>query len=215
MKKYLIAGVIILVPILLTGALFVFLIDLFTSPFMNLTIDLLTKFDTAMLLLKNETLLKVMARITIIIMLCVGIFLLGMVARWFFFKSLISLTNKILSKIPFVKSIYKTTRDIASSFIREERKAFTKTAMVAFPSKDVFCVGFETGEALEECLRKADKTLKPIFLPTAPHPISGYLILVPEKEIFPIEMSNEDAVKFTVSCGLILPGEKIKNIYEK
>lgn len=215
MKKYLVAGIIILVPILLTVMLFVFLIDLFTSPFLNFAIEILIKFDKALPLLKNPALLKIMARVVIIIMLCIGIFFLGMVARWFFFKSLINITNKVLSKIPFVKTIYRTIKDISSSFIRDERKAFTKTAMVAFPSHDIYCVGFETGETPKECLEKTKKNLRPIFLPTAPHPISGYLVLVPDDEIHSIEMSNEDAVKFTVSCGLILPGEKLKDIYEK
>ena len=81
--------------------------------------------------------------------------------------------------------------------------------MVAFPSKDSYCVGFESGEIPEECQSKVKEKLKPVFVPTAPHPISGYLVMAKEKEVFSIDMKNEDAVKFTVSCGLILPGEKL------
>lgn len=215
MKKYLIAGLIILIPILLTIMLFVFLVDLFTSPFLNIAIDFLMKFEQALPLLKNPALLTFVARVIIIIMLCILIFLLGVVARWFIFKSLLNIANKILSKIPFVKSIYKSLKDIISSFMAQERKAFTKTAMVTFPSKDSYCVGFESGEIPQECQSKVDKKLKPVFLPTAPHPISGYLIMVPVDEIYPIDMKNEDAVKFTVSCGLILPGEKQEDVLEK
>ncbi len=93
--------------------------------------------------------------------------------------------------------------------MKKESKAFTKTAMVAFPSKDSYCVGFESGEIPEECQSKVTEKLKPVFVPTAPHPISGYLVMAKEKEVFSIDMKNEDAVKFTVSCGLILPGEKL------
>ncbi len=208
MKKYLIAGLIILLPLILTIMIFVFVIDLFTAPFLNIFIDFLSRFEKILPLLKNTAVITIFARILIIIMLLIFIFLLGVIARWFFFRSLINMTNKILSKIPLVKTIYKSLKDITSSFIAKERKAFTKTAMVAFPSKDSYCIGFESGEVPKECQKKVKKKLKPIFVPTAPHPISGYLVMVNEKEILSIDMKNEDAVKFTVSCGLILPGDK-------
>jgi uncharacterized membrane protein len=215
MRKYLIAGLIILVPILLTIMLFVFLVDLFTSPFLNIVVDFLMRFENALPLLKNPALLIFIARIVIIILLCICIFLLGVIARWFFFRSLLNFTNKVLSKIPFVKSIYKALKDIITSFMAQERKAFIKTAMIAFPSKEAYCVGFESGEIPKECQDKVKEKLKPIFVPTAPHPISGYLVMVPENNVYSIDMKNEDAIKFTVSCGLILPGEKIDNEFEK
>ena len=209
MKKYLIAGLIILLPLILTIMIFIFVIDLFTAPFLTMFIDFLSKYEQTLTLLKNPTVITIFARILIIIMLIVFIFVLGVIARWFFFRSLINLMNKIFSKIPLVKTIYTSLKDIISSFMKKGSKAFTKTAMVAFPSKDSYCVGFESGEIPEECQRKVKDKLKPVFVPTAPHPISGYLVMAKEKEVFSIDMKNEDAVKFTVSCGLILPGEKL------
>lgn len=208
MKKYLIAGLIILLPLILTIMIFVFVVDLFTAPFLTMFIDFLSRFEQTLPLLKNPTFITIFARILIIIMLLVFIFLLGIIARWFFFRSLINLANKIISKIPFVKTIYKSLKDIISSFVAQERKAFTKTAMVTFPSKDSYCVVFESGEIPIECQKKVKEKLKPVFIPTAPHPISGYLVMAKEDEVFSIDMKNEDAVKFTVSCGLIHPGQK-------
>ncbi len=211
MKKYLIAGLIILLPLALTVLVIIFIVDLFTSPFLSLVTNFLLQFKQALPILQNPTLVKVIARTIILLLLCGFIFLLGLFTRWFFFKGLLNVTNKVLSKIPFVKSIYKSLRDITSSFITQgERKAFKHTTMVAFPSESAYCVGFESGDTPKECEEKTGKKLKPVFLPTAPHPISGYMVLVPEDKIHPIDMSNEDAVKFTVSCGLILPGEEIK-----
>ncbi|HEU64354.1 MAG TPA: DUF502 domain-containing protein [Chlamydiae bacterium] len=215
MKKYLIAGLIILLPLILTIMIFVFVIDLFTAPFLTMFIDFLSKYEQTLTLLKNPTVITIFARILIIIMLIVFIFVLGVIARWFFFRSLINLMNKIFSKIPLVKTIYTSLKDIISSFMKKGSKAFTKTAMVAFPSKDSYCVGFESGEIPEECQKKVKEKLKPVFVPTAPHPISGYLVMAIEKEVFSIDMKNEDAVKFTVSCGLILPGEKLDDKLKK
>jgi uncharacterized membrane protein len=208
MKKYLIAGLITLLPLILTIMIFVFLIDLFTAPFLSLFIDVLSKYSNNFPILKSTTVITAISRILIIIMLIIFIFILGVLARWFFIRSLINLTNKILSKIPLVKSVYKTLKDIISSFMAQERKAFTKTIMVPFPSEESYCIAFESGEIPKECQDKIKEKLKPVFVPTAPHPISGYLIMVPADKLNDIEMKNEDAVKFTVSCGLILPGDK-------
>ncbi|NGX62731.1 MAG: hypothetical protein KR126chlam6_00131 [Candidatus Anoxychlamydiales bacterium] len=208
MKKYLIAGLIILLPLVLTIMLFVFVIDLFTAPFLTMFIDFLAKYEQFLPLLKSPTFITVISRILIIVMFLVFIFLLGVIARWFLFRYLMNITNKILSKIPFVKTIYKSLKDIISSFISQESKAFTKTAMIAFPSDNSYCVGFESGEIPKQCQDKVKEKLKSVFVPTAPHPISGYLVMVPEDRVYSIDMTREDAVKFTVSCGLIIPAEE-------
>ncbi|MBN2479305.1 MAG: DUF502 domain-containing protein [Parachlamydiales bacterium] len=216
MRKYLIAGLIILLPLALTVMLFVFIVDLFTSPFLNMVIGFLLKYKQTLSLLQNPALVKFIARVLIIVLLLIFIFLLGILARWFFFKALINWTNKILSKIPFVKSIYNSLRDIVGAFVSEEgRKAFEYTTMVEFPSEKSLCIGFKSGEIPKEIKEKSKHNLKPVFLPTAPHPISGYLVLVQEDQIYDIKMSNEDAIKFTVSCGLILPGEKLPDATKK
>ncbi|NGX56107.1 MAG: hypothetical protein K1060chlam5_00342 [Candidatus Anoxychlamydiales bacterium] len=213
MKKYLIAGLIILLPLALTIMIFIFLVDLFTSPFLNVVTSFLTQFKTTIPLLNNPMFATFISRILIIIMLVVFIFILGVITRWFFFKTIMNWTNKILSKIPFVKSIYNSLKDIISSFLSKEgSKAFKHTILIPFPTKDSYCIGFESGDVPQECQEKIDKKLKPVFLPTAPHPISGYMFFVGEDEALDIDIKNEDAVKFTVSCGLILPGEKINDI---
>jgi len=95
----------------------------------------------------------------------------------------------------------------------KKRKAFKCPVMVKFPSNKSSCIGFLSGEVPKEC-KKVGIDLEPVFVPTAPHPISGYLIFVPKKEVKKIKMTNEEAVKFTVSCGVITP-ETIKKIKDE
>lgn len=215
MRKYFVTGIIILVPILFTIMLFFFLVNFFTSPFLNVVIDFLKNFKLMHPLVKNPALLTFVARIIIILCLCLFVFLLGIVARGFIFNALMTLANKIMSKIPFVKSIYKAIKDITVSFASKERKAFTKTAMIKFPSTISYGIGFETGEAPQECSEKIKQKLKPVWIPTAPHPLSSLMVLVPQDKIQSIELSKEDAVKYIVSCGLILPGEKLEDAIKK
>ena len=114
--------------------------------------------------------------------------------------------NAFLMKIPFFKGIYHTSKDLIDSIISaDERKAFLYPLMVNFPFKKSQSIGFLSGTVPPECEKKLNKKLTSIFVPTAPHPISGYLIFAPEEEITKIKMTNEEAVKFTVSCGIITP----------
>jgi uncharacterized membrane protein len=191
--------------------IFVFLINLFTSPFLNVVTTFLIKFKTAVPLLNNPTFATFISRVLILIVLLILIFLLGVITRWFLFNAIINFTNKVLNKIPFVKSIYSSLKDIFSSFLSKNgKKAFKNTILVAFPTKESYCIGFESGGVPKECQDKVNKKLKPVFLPTAPHPISGYMFFVIEDETYKIDMKNEDAVRYTLSCGLILPGEENK-----
>ena len=206
MKKSLITGLIIVMPITLTILLFVFLINFFTNPFVDLVRPIVSSWHIA-----EPEIITLIARVVSLILVCLSIFLLGVIARWFFIRPLIKWSNVVLSKIPVVKSIYKVTKDIVSAFFSPEgRKAFKYPVMVPFPLEKSYCVGFASGEVPKECLDKSKIELSPIFIPTAPHPISGYLVMVPKDKVSDIAMTNEEAVKFTVSCGVIVP-EEIKD----
>jgi uncharacterized membrane protein len=205
MKKYFLAGLVTLLPLALTIMLFTYLIDLFTEPFLQ---AVQTAIENQHIPFLPEKVIVVLSRFLILIGLFFAIVILGVIARWFFFNTLISLTQKIFLKIPVVKSIYTLTKEIAGAFFAEGgRKAFQYPAQISFPSKSSECVGFVTGKPLPEAQKISDKPLVPVFIPTAPHPISGYMVLIPEDEVKKVAMTSEEAIKLTVSCGVIIPGE--------
>jgi uncharacterized membrane protein len=213
MKKHLFAGLVILLPVVLTIFIILFLLNLFTAPLHDVSTLILSKLPEVYDFLYNYDLLDTIAKLFSLVLLCVFIFCLGVIARWFFINSLLSLANAILCKIPFVKSIYKTARDVIRALFpqKEEKKAFKRSVMVPFPSAKSQCVGFVSGDMPQECQSKVDTPLVPVFVPTTPYPISGYFMLVPEDRVNEINMTNEEAIKFTVSCGMITPEKKEKN----
>lgn len=208
MKKYFFTGLATLLPIVLTLWLFTYLIDLFTEPFLEVVREPLGSYTENLPFFPKKEGVVILSRIIILFGLILFTLLLGMIGRWFFFRSLITLAQKIMLTIPFVRTIYKVLKEIASAFFGGKKDAFKYPAIITFPSQKSWCLGFVTGEALPESKEKVDATLVPVFLPTAPHPISGYIILMPEKNIKKVEMSAEEAIKLTVSCGVIMPGEK-------
>lgn len=215
MKKSFITGLIILVPIAITFFIFTFVLDLFTSPFLDLVRGFIGQYKKTLPFLTSDEFVTFLARLIILILFCLFIFLLGVLGRWFLFRAFLAWGNKILMKIPFFKSIYHTTKDLINAVISiDERKAFKHPLMVTFPSKKSMCVGFLSGSVPPQCAKAVKEKLTPIFVPTAPHPISGYLILAPDKEITSIKMTNEEAIKFTVSCGVITPESSKETKYE-
>jgi uncharacterized membrane protein len=214
MKKYLFAGIAILTPLLITIILLIFIIDLFTDPFLDVMKGFLSSFDSSLTLLRHPNVVTLIARILILIGLFFVIVFLGFIGRIFFVKTIVNWTNKLLSKIPVVKTIYNTSKDVIKAVIssKKDRKAFLRPVSVPFPTADGYVVGFISGEVPPYCQEKVEKELIPVFVPTAPHPISGYLIMMPKEDVKEIEMTNEQAVKFTVSCGLIVPEEYKKDV---
>ncbi len=211
MKKYLITGLIILLPGVLTLMVILFLFDLFTAPFISVVGPLVNLMQTKLSLILPKGFTLFISQVLSLIFLCLFILLLGFITQSFIVKRLIIWGNKILYRIPLIKTIYKITSDMfAAIFSTDGKKAFKRPVMIPFPSKPNFCLGFEVGDVAKECQKKVNTPLTSVFSPTAPHPISGFLFLIPKEDVQPIDMTNEEVFTFLVSCGMIVPGSQIK-----
>jgi uncharacterized membrane protein len=212
MKKYFITGLVILLPVALTVMIILFLFDFFTGPFVPLVSILLSQFELRFDFTLPVGLALFISRLFALIFLCFFILFLGALARWFLTKNLLSWANKIFSRIPIIKTIYNVSRDVFSAlFSSDGKKAFKYPVLLPFPRRPAFSLGFRAGDVAQEIQTKVKEPLTAVFMPTAPHPISGFLFLCPEKDVYKVEMTNEEAVKFLVSCGMIHPNaEKVE-----
>jgi uncharacterized membrane protein len=206
MKNYWLTGVIILLPLALTLMIIFFLFDLFTAPFVNVVGPLVLSIEATLPFTLPNGFTLVFSRFLSLIFLCFSIFLLGVVTQWLIVRNLIGWGSRLISRIPLVKTIYKMSKDIfAALFSSDGKKAFKRPVMFPFPGRPNFSLGFEAGEVAAECQAKVQKRLVPVFSPTAPHPISGFLFLIPEENVKDVDMSKEEVVKFLVSCGMVVP----------
>ncbi|HLB53226.1 MAG TPA: DUF502 domain-containing protein [Chlamydiales bacterium] len=209
MKKHLLTGLVLLLPIVLTIIVIRFLFDLFTEPFVPIVEGLLRLVAHKLGIQSSPELGLFVSRIFAFVLLIIVIFGLGIIARWFFFRNLLNVTHKILSRIPLIKTVYQVSRDIfAALFSTNGKKAFKRPLLFFFPSQSTHAIGFEAGEVADEIQKKSPVPLISVFAPTAPHPISGFLLLLPKDHVYPIDMTNEEALKYLVSCGLIHPEKK-------
>jgi uncharacterized membrane protein len=178
MRKHLLAGLILLLPLVLTLMIISFLFNFFTTPIAPLVSRLVTELSLP------EWMAHFLSRLLSLIVLVLFILCLGFVARHFLFKNAMRLGNRLMLRIPFVKSVYKVSREVVSAlFSSEEKKAFQQAVLMPFPHSPHFSMGFSAGPAAEECQQKTGKPLIAVFAPTAPHPISGFLFLVDPKDV--------------------------------
>ncbi len=206
MKKYFIAGLVILLPLALTIPVVVFIVNLLTKPFVGLVVNLLQGLDVlnrGIFFLTPEQVVLFGSKFLILVCLFVFTLLLGVIARWFFFRALINLSDKILHKIPLINKVYKTTQEIIRTIFVTD--SFKKVVMVPFPKEGTYAIGFVSRDSPGVCAEKAKSPLVSVIVPTTPNPTTGFLLMYKKEELIYLDLKPETAVKYIVSCGVITP----------
>ena len=137
-----------------------------------------------------------------------GIFLVilvGMMARNVIGRKLIGFGERIIGRIPVVKWVYVTVQKMSQALLGEKEGMFKRVALVEFPRQGLYSVGFITSRLEKGVPRDRKNTYVNIFIPTTPNPTNGYLIIVPEKEVIPLDLSVEEAMRFIISGGSVPP----------
>jgi len=133
----------------------------------------------------------------------------GMVSLTFIGKTLLNFGQRILNKIPILRTIYNGLGQLTKNFTSSNNKS-KKIVLLEYPRKGVWSVGFATGDNKGEISSKVGRgeRLINVFVPTTPNPTSGFLLMVPKKDLIFLDMNFEDASKFIMSAGSINPRGK-------
>jgi uncharacterized membrane protein len=184
-----------------------YLLDLFTNPLNDLIEKTILFYEKqyGLSLLPHDTVVTLLSRSAALILTFFLIVALGFLGRRFFFNAFLKNFNKLIVRLPVVGTIYRLTKDITKAMLSTDQKTFKETTLIPFPSSETYSVGFITGDVpavLQSVIPHADVT---VFVPTAPHPMSGYLLFCSRKSLHSIDVSVEDTFKFLLSCGAIQP----------
>jgi uncharacterized membrane protein len=135
--------------------------------------------------------------------------IIGMISLTFIGRTLLAFGQRILNKIPILRTIYNGVGQLTKNFTTGSNKS-KKIVLVEYPRKGLWSIGFATGENKGEIASKNGKNKKLInvFIPTTPNPTSGFLLMVPDKDLIYLDMNFEEASKFIMSAGSINPGSK-------
>jgi len=211
MRKYFITGLVILLPLTLTILIVAFVVNFLTKPFMGLVIKILSETRIQQIhthILSSDQIIRYGSQIIILIGLVLFTIILGFFARWFIFNGLIKISDKILHRIPLVNKVYKTTQEIVKTLFITDKNSFKKVVMVPFPRKGLYSLGLVSRRSPEACIKASKNELISVFVPTTPNPTTGFLLLFKEEELIYLDMKTEDAIKYIVSCGVIVPPKK-------
>ncbi len=195
LRNYLFAGIIVTVPIAITVYLTVIIVEFVDAQIVPLIPPIYNP----------ETYLPFsIPGLGILVVLLVLIFV-GFVAANFFGRALIRTGERVIDRMPIVRTVYNALKQIAETVLQQSSNAFRQVVMVEYPRKGIWALAFLTSEAVGEVRRRTGRELISVFLPTTPNPTSGFLLLVPKEDLIELDMSVEEAAKMIISAGVVIP----------
>ena len=130
------------------------------------------------------------------------IFVTGILVTNFLGRRLVSVWEKLMARIPLVRSIYGATKQVAHSILTPNERSFRRAVLIQFPRDGAWSVGFQTNNDFPHIALDNNIT---VFIPTAPNPTSGFMVIVNEEQVKPLNVSIEEAFKMIISVGVVTP----------
>lgn len=193
-RRYLLAGLVVWLPILATFGILRFIVEL-----LDQTISLL---PTAY---QPEQLVGVRIPGLGVVLSLVLLMVTGIIATNFLGQRLMMWSEVVLDKIPLVRTIYHTSKQVIQAIFATNSQAFRKVLLVEYPRKGLWSMAFQTGVANTTVSAKIGEDMLSIFIPTTPNPTSGFLMMVAKSEVVELSMSVDEALKFIISLGMMQP----------
>jgi uncharacterized membrane protein len=131
--------------------------------------------------------------------------LVGMLTAGLAGRSLVRLGERLLSRMPVVRGVYGTLKQIFETVLAQKSRSFREVVLVEYPRRGVATIGFVTGATRADIQACSGEELVNVFVPTTPNPTSGFLLFVPRSELIHLDMSIEDAIKLVISGGIVGP----------
>jgi uncharacterized membrane protein len=133
------------------------------------------------------------------------IFFTGLVATNFFGRQLILLWESMLSRVPFVKSIYSSVKQVSDTLFSDSGNAFRKALLIEYPRQGTWTIAFLTGKPGGDVTNHLQGEYVSVYVPTTPNPTSGFFLMLPKKDVIELDMSVDAALKYIISMGTVAP----------
>jgi len=194
MKRYLIAGLLVWMPLGITMWVLHFLV---------------TSLDSILLLLpetaRPETLLGFYIPGIGVVVAFLILLVTGVMTANFLGLRLLRAWESVLIRIPFVKSIYSSVKQVSDTLLSDQGNAFRKALLVEFPHAGSWTIAFQTGSPAAAVAARLDGEHVSVYVPTTPNPTSGYFVIVPRDRVHELDMTVDEALKYIISMGVVAP----------
>ena len=131
---------------------------------------------------------------------------IGAVASNFFGRKLVGWWDALLGRIPIVRSIYSSVKQVSDTLFSENGNAFRKALLVQWPREGVWTIGFQTGTPGGDVVNHLDGEYLSVYVPTTPNPTGGYFVMLKKSDCIELKMSVDEALTYVISMGVVAPG---------
>ena len=195
MKKYIITGLLIWIPLVIT----LWVLKLIVDSLDQVLLLLPREFQTENWLGQHVPGMGV-------VMTLVIVFLTGLFATNLLGARLVQWGNDLLHRIPVVRSIYSSVKQISDTLFSSSGQAFRKALLVQWPREGMWTIAFLTGTPGGDVANHLQGDYLSVYVPTTPNPTGGYFVIVARKDVIELDMSVDEALKYIISMGVVPPG---------
>lgn len=194
LRRYLVAGLLIWAPLAVT-----FLLLRFAVNIMDKTLAIIPQ------QYRPEELLGFHIPGLGVILTFIVLFITGMLAANFVGRYVVGGWESLLDRIPIVRTIYGGAKNFAEIVFSDSNDSFKQVLLIEYPRKGLYSLAFQTSSELGEVQARTGEDVVCCFVPTTPNPTSGFVIMVPRKDIKVLDMDVDEALKMIISLGVVVP----------
>ncbi len=194
LQRYLVAGILVWVPLAVTFALVYLAVDIT---------------DNTLLLIpeqyRPDSLLGFHIPGLGVILALIVLLVTGVLAANFVGRALVSGWESLLERIPFVRAVYSAAKKFSEIVFSDSSESFKKVLLIEYPRRGLYSLAFQTATDLGEVQARTGEDVVCCFVPTTPNPTSGLIIIVPKKDVTELDMEIDEALKMIISLGVVVP----------
>ena len=193
-RRYLVAGILVWVPLAVT--------------YLVLTIAVGIMDNTLLLIpekYRPETLLGVHVPGLGVILTFVVLLITGVLAANFVGRAFVGGWESLMDRIPIVRAVYSAAKNFAEIVFSDSSQSFKRVLLIQYPREGLYSLAFQTATELGEVQGRTGEEVVCCFVPTTPNPTSGFIIIVPKKDVVVLDMEVDEALKMIISLGVVIP----------
>jgi len=193
-RRYVIAGLLVWVPIVVTVLVVRFILDLMDQTLLLLPASV-----------RPETLIGIHIPGLGLVLAVLLLIFTGMLVSNIIGRSLVGLWEDLMNRIPFVRALYSGVKSFSTTILSNQGNSFKKVLLIEYPRQGIWSIGFQTAGDLPLISAHTGEPQVCVFIPTTPNPTSGFIVMVPRSQAIELEMSVDAAIKMIVTLGVVVP----------
>ena len=208
-KKYLIAGLLVWLPLAITVWVLTWLYGVLDGVFAGLlsAVDVILPNSQSSWISVLSHYHGLGVALMFALLLATGAFVSNVAGRWW-----VKQWDRLFIHIPIVKSIYTSVKKVSNTLFSDGGNAFRKALLVQFPRQGCWTIAFQTGTPAREIADLLDGEHLSVYVPTTPNPTGGYFIVVPKADVRELNMSVDQALTYIISMGAVVPDEQVETL---